>query len=246
MVDVTWQTPQQLVQHGFARSPVVMMNEAHDGWARCRRTRQIGREVLEEAFTSGARYLAMECLNSEIATMANSTHVLPATDYGYLKQDDLRELISSALNLGFMLIAYEPDFWDWSEPQDPFERAKRRDNEQALNLAAAWMRSTKMFVWVGNSHLAKVPLETPSGPYPQMACRLWEITNVEPFCIDQTVTVDWKHLTDKNSQRVSPFDYALRSHAGTAGFLRHEAPAAFCNRDYADAFVLSLDNMMTE
>ena len=33
-----WRTPQELVEEGFRRSRIVMLNEAHDGLTRCVRT----------------------------------------------------------------------------------------------------------------------------------------------------------------------------------------------------------------
>jgi hypothetical protein len=39
-------SPSEIVSYGFATSPVVMMNEAHNGMSRCARTRRIGRESL--------------------------------------------------------------------------------------------------------------------------------------------------------------------------------------------------------
>jgi hypothetical protein len=57
-----WRTPQELVEEGFRRSRVVMLNEAHDGLTRCVRTRQLGRQILPSAHAMGVRHLAMEAL----------------------------------------------------------------------------------------------------------------------------------------------------------------------------------------
>jgi hypothetical protein len=64
-----WRSPEEIIEIAFQRSPVVMMNEAHDGWRRCIRTRQIGRQILPVAHKVGVRYLAMEALY--IPSMAN-------------------------------------------------------------------------------------------------------------------------------------------------------------------------------
>ena len=37
-----WRTPEELVEIGFSRARVVMMNEAHSGDERCVRTREVG------------------------------------------------------------------------------------------------------------------------------------------------------------------------------------------------------------
>ena len=57
-----WRTPEELVEIGFSRSRVVMMNEAHSGEQRCIRTRLIGRRLLPTLHHLGVRHLAMEAL----------------------------------------------------------------------------------------------------------------------------------------------------------------------------------------
>jgi hypothetical protein len=50
-----WRTPQELVQEGFGRGRVVMLNEAHDELTRCVRARRVGRQILpsDHAMASG-------------------------------------------------------------------------------------------------------------------------------------------------------------------------------------------------
>src|SRR4030095_12459992 len=48
-----WRTPQELVEEGFRRGRVVMLNEAHNGLTRCVRTRRVGRQVLPSAHAMG-------------------------------------------------------------------------------------------------------------------------------------------------------------------------------------------------
>ncbi|MBX9787523.1 MAG: hypothetical protein K2Y37_01280 [Pirellulales bacterium] len=187
----------------------------------------------------------MEALTPEVAGAANAGKCLPNTTGGYVNQADLRSLIAEALRLGFTLIAYDPDFWTWREPSCAFECAKQRDRMQASNLASAWRQDAKMLVWAGNLHIAKAPLKTPNGPYPQMAYWFRNLTEIEPFCIDQTVTVDWAHGNDRGSQHVARFRTELHGYGGTAGFLREEGPDPFQQEIYADAFLLSLHNAMT-
>ena len=60
--EIAWLDPADIIREAFRRSRVVMMNEAHNGWRRCIRTRLVGRQVLPAAWESGARFLAMEAL----------------------------------------------------------------------------------------------------------------------------------------------------------------------------------------
>jgi hypothetical protein len=41
----TWRSPEEIVEIAFERASVMMMNEAHNGWKRCIRTRQIGQRI---------------------------------------------------------------------------------------------------------------------------------------------------------------------------------------------------------
>lgn len=66
-----WRSVEELVEIGFQRSRVVMMNEAHAGDLRCIRTRVIGQRILPTAYKMGARFLAMEALWPEITEEAN-------------------------------------------------------------------------------------------------------------------------------------------------------------------------------
>src|SRR5215207_694282 len=158
-----WRTPQQLVEEGFRRSRVVMLNEAHDGLTRCVRTRQLGRQLLPSAHAMGARHLAMEALTPDDAEAANTTRQPPDAADGYLAQPDMRQLIQAALALGWTLWAYEADI-DHT-PAAVVEQGlgglpftNWREAEQARNLAAVLAgrpASDRLLVWCGNSHASK-------------------------------------------------------------------------------------------
>ena len=57
-----WRPVEDLVRWGFAHAPVVMANEAHNGLARCVRTREVGVRMIRAAHEAGVRRLAMEAL----------------------------------------------------------------------------------------------------------------------------------------------------------------------------------------
>jgi hypothetical protein len=86
---------------GFQRPRVVMMNEAHDGWRRCIRTRQLGVRVLPAAHAAGARHLAMEAVSPAFADEANARGEVPDAASGYLAQPEMRDFIATALSLGW-------------------------------------------------------------------------------------------------------------------------------------------------
>lgn len=209
-------TPEELLAIGFGRSRVVMMNEAHSGMKRCVRTREIGRRLLPTAHAAGVRHLAMEAL------------------YGpYLTQPDMQALIEAAEELGLRLIPYEVD---------RMMSANEREEGQAHNLAEALAQlppETPLLVWCGMGHLWKV---SPREEWIPMACRFREITDIEPFSIDQVVTVEfdpdsrsaWHALAEQQHSR-------LEALGGTAGFLIGDSPIP---RAGVDAVLLSIENSL--
>jgi hypothetical protein len=167
MVHAGLRLPEDLVRIGFERSPVVIVNECHDGLRRCRRTREIGRRLLRPADDAGVRCLAMEALTREFASRAVATRRLPAGDRGYLGQPDMRDLIGDALALGWNLLAYECKF-EKAPAMDhqALEFANWRDAEEARNVAEFLTGSvpgTRLLVWCGNSHQRKTPQQYYAG-----------------------------------------------------------------------------------
>jgi hypothetical protein len=77
---IRWRAPEELVQIGFSRSRVVMMNEAHNGWLRCVRTRTLGTRALPVPHAAGVRHLAMEALFDPDRSRPRTT---PATSPTY-------------------------------------------------------------------------------------------------------------------------------------------------------------------
>jgi hypothetical protein len=193
-----------------------MMNEAHSGMQRCVRTREIGRRLLPAAHAAGVRHMAMEAL------------------YGpYLKQGDMAAFVDAAEELGWRLIPYEVT---------KLMTSNEREEGQARNLAAAVAQlppETPILVWCGIGHLWKEP---PREEWTPMACRFWEMTDIEPFSIDQTVTVEfepgmtsaWHRL---GREQTGPLEVL----GGTAGFLIEDSPLP---RPGVDAVLLSTQNAL--
>jgi hypothetical protein len=188
-----WRTPQELIQEGFRRSRVVMLNEAHNGLTRCVRTRRVGRQVLPSAHAMGVRHLAMEALQPGDAEAANSSRRPPDAAGGYLAQPDMRDLIQAALELGWTLWRYEADI-DHA-PVTLVEQGLMsqaftnwRDVEQAYNLAgvlAGLPASDRLLVWCGNSHASKMAQDD----WTSMGYEFAALVAEEAFVIDQVVTV---------------------------------------------------------
>jgi hypothetical protein len=226
--------PEELLEIGFERSNVVMMNEAHDGLRRCVRTRVIGRRLLPVADRLGVRHLAMEALSDQDLTdKANRERRLPQSG-GYLGQSEMRAFIQDALDLGWTLVGYEADM-EAAPGSDltSAEVTRWRQLQQAHNLAAA-LPHAPLLVWCGWSHLSKT---TPDSAGPMMARHFWDLTGVEPFALDQTFTV----APAVAAVWVERFRSELEVLGGTGGFLPEDKPPGwlYC---WGDAFLLSVDN----
>jgi hypothetical protein len=191
---IRWRVAEELVAIGFGRSRVVMMNEAHSGLRRCIRTRKVGVRVVSAAARAGVRHLAMEALSPSFAEEANRARVVPAArTAGYLSQPEMRELIKVALDCGWTLIPYEADLSKRPSHLTHLSQGETnwREEEQARRLGEALAllpAEAKLFVWCGNGHLTKVPVQD----WLPMAYQFERIVGIEPFAIDQVRTVEFR------------------------------------------------------
>jgi hypothetical protein len=239
-----WRTPEELVAIGFERSPVVLMNEAHNLFLRSVASRRVGARVLPTAHAARVRNLAMEALIAHLVPTINATRVLPAVEDGYLAQPEMRDLIDVALELGWDLHAYEISSMPDELRGRGVEAANWRDDQHARNLLAIRARlgdETPLLVWCGNSHLAKVGM----GGLQPMGLRLTELSDLDPFSIDQTQGVVFEEGRVPYAARwVSAYEGELAARGGAAGFLIEDAPAGWVKAG-ADAYVLLLENRLT-
>jgi hypothetical protein len=235
-----WRTPEELVEIGLTRSPVLMANEAHNGLRRSVRTREIGIRIVAAANDLGARHLALEAMVRELAVVANETRTLPPwPGHGYLSQPDMRALVGAALDRGWTLHAYEAEL-DHRLDLDPrsMEATNWREDEQALNLARIVERlpaGEKLVVWCGNSHLSKLSMHG----WTPMGVRFRERTGIDHFALDQTRYVVFERTRPAGGAPWIEADGAeLDLHGGAAGFLTEEAPPGW-SRSGEDAYLLA-------
>jgi hypothetical protein len=150
----------------------------------------------------------------------------------------------TALSLGWMLVPYEarpvppPGF-------DPTTReaANWRDDQQARNLihAVADMGDEPLLVWCGNGHLTKSAVQD----WRPMGFRFTELSDIEPFVIDQTRSVEFPGRVPDAASWVAAYADVLARLGGAAGFLAEEAPDGWIFPESADAFLIAADNRMT-
>lgn len=243
-----WCSVEELAQWGFAQAPVVMVNEAHNGLARCIRTRDIGIRIIHAVHEAGVRRLAMEALPWPAAGSPGPIRAIPPRWGGYLAQPDMRRLITAALELGWSLWAYEAadDMIGEKDPAEllSLEYSNWRDREQARNLCRvlAACPGEPLLVWAGPGHIHR----DATADWVPMACHFPAMSGIEPFIIDQTVTIDFG---DRPQPWVAPLletlSESLAAHGGAIGILRDQAPPPLDTWHGVDAVIVSDDNAFT-
>jgi hypothetical protein len=244
-----WRPVEELIQWGFAHAPVVMANEAHSGLARCVRTRDVGVRMIQAAHEAGVRRLAMEALTWPAQDTPGPIRAIPSAVEGYLAQPDMQRMITTALDLGWSLWAYEAII-EITADTDPAELLSMeftnwREREQAGNLrrVLAAAPAEPLLVWCGNGHASKEG----DDEWVPMGQHFRAHSGIDPFVIDQTVTVAF-HGEPQPWVRelLAPLGETLAAHGGTAGILRDQAPRPLNSRTDVDALVVSTDNALTE
>jgi hypothetical protein len=243
-----WCPVEELTQFGFARSPVVMANEAHNGLTRCVRTREVGVRIVQAAHQAGVRRLAMEALPSPGDNAPGPIREIPPAEGGYLAQPDMRALITTALELDWTLWAYEASIDSGkSEPERlSLEFTNWREREQAKNLCKIVdaIHGDPLLIWCGNGHAYKQ--KTDDGWIP-MGHHFAATSGIQQFVIDQTVTVDFTGQGPDQWLRdlLAELGGTLAAHGGHAGILREQAPTPLDGWAGVDAVVVSTENELT-
>lgn len=239
-------TPEELLEVGFARSRVVMVNEAHNGLLRCVRTREIGRRMLPVAHRLGVRHLAMEALGPP-----GYEYDWTARRGGYLAQPEMEALLERARELGIELHGYESD-----HARAPSKIARDtmslpytnwREQQQARNLVDLLEKlgdRVQLLVWCGNSHLSR-QVQWWSGWFPRrwvpMGWHFESVAGFAHFAIDQTITVRFRSDSARSDRLVEQAKTFLEECGGTAGFVQDGRTKL---RPGVDAVLLSLHNLM--
>jgi hypothetical protein len=242
-----WCPVEELIRWGFAHAPVLMANEAHSGLKRSVRTRQVGIRMVRAAHETGVRRLAMEALPWRPGDEPGPIREIPAIGGGYLDQPDMRALMTAALDLGWTLWAYDAII-EARPGQDPAgflttEFTNWREREQAQNLCRVLAEAPgePLLVWTGNSHAATEPAEE----WIPMGCIFPGLSGIDPFVIDQDVTVDFGHGSrDWVLELLDSLEDILAAHGGTAGILCEQAPESLACWP-ADAVIVSTDNALS-
>lgn len=135
-------------------------------------------------------------------------------------------------DVGVRMIQASMEFTNW------------REREQAANLGRLLDAAPgePLLVWCGNSHASKVEHEE----WIPMGWHFRDMSGVNPFVIDQDVTVDFGREPQPWVRELpASLSDIPAAHGGTAGILRDQAPPPLTGWDGVDALVVSTDNEMT-
>ena len=119
-----------------------------------------------------------------------------------------------------------------------------REREQAGNLGRLLTAGPgePLLVWCGNGHATKEEC----GEWIPMGWHFRAMSGVDPFVIDQTVTVDFGDGPRPwVRELLASVGETLAAYGGTAGILRDQAPPPLDGRTGVDALVVSADNELT-
>ncbi|HTX28221.1 MAG TPA: hypothetical protein VME19_14515 [Streptosporangiaceae bacterium] len=242
-----WCSIEDLTQWAFGHAPVVMANEAHSGLTRCIRTREVGVRIIQEAHQAGVRRLAMEALPRRVDNSPGPIPAIPRSVVGYLAQPDMRRLITTALDLGWSLWAYEAKIDPGKDPAElvSTEFTNWREREQARNLCQllAAAPGEPLLVWCGNGHASKHA----DREWVPMGCHFAAMSGIQQFVIDQALTVDFTGEGPEPWVRelLAALSDTLAAYGGTIGILRDQAPPPLDCLPGVDAIVVSTENTLT-
>jgi hypothetical protein len=175
------------------RHQVLIINEEH----RVPAHRALTYRLLAALYAKGFRYFAAETLYESDSDLNRRGY--PVQKSGYYTADPVYgDVVRQALKLGFRVIPYEfiPEKCQ-PKPDNPMYCANLREVGQAQNLYDRILKDdphAKIFIHVGRGHASK-QAEWQGMAF--MARRLWGISGIEPFTVDQVHYSERKNPIDE-------------------------------------------------
>ncbi|MDE0004310.1 MAG: hypothetical protein OXQ29_16595, partial [Rhodospirillaceae bacterium] len=168
-----------------ANTRIVIVNEAHDRPHHREFTRTLAIRLAPLGYT----HFAAEALDP--GTFTSGAFPYARTNYGtYINEPVFGSLVRTAIELGFVLVAYDSGITDAEAALETVEQVTLREERQASRLAeviADLTDSERILIHVGYSHAAEVPIRGFGGNQIEwMAARLKQLTGIDPLTIDQT------------------------------------------------------------
>ena len=187
------------IAHRARDHRIVIINERHH----VSPDRLLTMSMLEPLAALGFRYLALETAST---WERPNERGYPVRESGYYTNDVIfAELIRSALENGFEIVAYEIEGDQWQGDKDSGvtdSYAKRREYWQGRNIADRVIQNNpdaKVLVHCGWGHVR----ESGSSKRPMMAGVLSQLTGLDPLTVDQVMFSDRGHVDDNPPLRTA-------------------------------------------
>lgn len=211
--------PMNALSYVLARArteQIIIINEAHHN----PRHRVFTASLLPGLAKLGFRYLAVEAITERQDSSLNQRGY-PVGETGfYTKEPQFGQLLRTATRNGYRTVAYD---YGAKHSEDMNTSIAAREPAQARNIQRILQADpkAKIVVHCGFSHANEGP--DGLGGQPAMAARLRELTNINPFTIDQTA------LTEAGTPAGEQAVYRLAKAPTSAVFLSAQ------NKPYAQA-----------
>lgn len=197
---------------GAKGTRIVILNEDHIH----PRQRAFALQLAKALRPLGYDVLAVETLNnagdsaSRMAALQRRGYLVMSDGF-YTRDPVFADFVRQALRIGYIPASYEHLAADKTSGDERFEA---REQGQAENLAAILKEHphSKLFIYAGESHIAKSPVANGDEKRSWMAERLAKLTGVDPFSVDQTTLESDCSICRRLSRKMSgPLSFFRRS-----------------------------------
>jgi len=169
----------QYIQEKASEKRIIIINEGHH----LPLNRIFTQSLLQGLYDKGFRYFGAETL--DYADKELDQRDYPVLNSGfYTAEPQYGELIRTALSIGFIVFAYE------ANDDGTFRNGKEREICQAENIRKVLQKDpqAKILVHAGFDHIRENSIGGSWGK--AMAGRLYELTGINPFTINQEILTD--------------------------------------------------------
>jgi len=203
------------IQEKASEEQIIIINEGHH----LPLNRIFTQSILQDLYDKGFRYFGAETLDHGDKGLNQRDYSILTSGF-YTSEPQYGELIRTALTIGFRAFAYE------ANEDGVFRNGKEREIRQAENIRKVLQKDpqAKILIHAGFDHIREDSIGGTWGK--AMAGRLYELTGINPFTINQEI------LTDRSKPELeSPYlklvnvkeptifvDEAGKGFAGPAGF----------------------------
>ena len=172
-------TARQYIQKKASEEQIIIINEGHHLPV----NRIFTQSLLQDLYDKGFRYFGAETLDHADKELNQRGYPVLRSGF-YTSEPQYGELIRTALSIGFEVFAYE------ANDDGTFRNGKEREKRQAENIRKVLQKNSKakILVHAGYDHIREDSIRGTWGK--AMAGRLFELTGINPFTINQEILTE--------------------------------------------------------